>query len=229
VQVEASAPRELRDARLALAVYAAAGGVALGYEVVWSELLVQFTSTRSYALAAMLATYLSGLALGSGLFTRFGGCGQYPWRTLGVLLGAAGTSALAIVALLGQWLLDAQTFAGMWAMRATGSETAEVAARFVVAASVVDHPLIEDAAWVRRGELQRVLPRLLALATDVPLRADDRRRPAAEAERRELLAFYRFSLHALAGEPDEAGAALREVLAHDSKNPYYLWVAYGRR
>ncbi len=34
-----------------------------------------------------------------------------------------------------------------------------------------DRPLIEHAAWVRRGEIQRVLPRLLALATDVPLPA----------------------------------------------------------
>ena len=92
-----------------------------------------------------------------------------------------------------------------------------------------DRPLIEHAAWVRRGELQRVLPRLLALSTDVPLPADDALRPAVEAERRELLGFYRFSLHALAGERGRGRAALREVLAHDPRNPYYLWVAYGRQ
>ena len=91
-----------------------------------------------------------------------------------------------------------------------------------------DRPLIEHAAWVRRGEFQRVLPRLLALATDVPLAPADPLRPGVEAERRELLAFYRYSLHAMAGERDEAGAALRDVLAHDPRNPYYLWVAYGK-
>ena len=91
-----------------------------------------------------------------------------------------------------------------------------------------DRPLIEHAAWVRRGEIERVLPRLLAHATDVPLPPADPLRPAVEAERRELLGFYRFSLHALAGERDEAGAALRGVLAHDPANPYYLWVAYGK-
>jgi len=85
----------------------------------------------------MLATYLSGLALGSFLFARLGGSAPDPWRTLGVLLAAAGTSALGIVALVGPWLPDAQTFAGMWAMRATGRETVEVGARFVVAAAVV--------------------------------------------------------------------------------------------
>ena len=132
-----SAPASPRDARLALALYAAAGGVALGYEVVWSELLVQFLSTRSYAFAVMLATYLSGLALGSFLFARLGGRDRDPWRVLGLLLAGAGASAVAIVALLGPWLPDAQTFAGMWAMRATGRETVEVAARFAVAAAVV--------------------------------------------------------------------------------------------
>jgi spermidine synthase len=133
----AAAPEALRDARFALTLYAAAGGVALGYEVVWSEVLVQFLSTRSYAFAVMLATYLSGLALGSYLFARLGGRGRDPWGALGVLLAGASASALAIVALLGPWLPDAQTFAGMWAMRATGRETVEVSARFAVAAAAV--------------------------------------------------------------------------------------------
>lgn len=80
---------------------------------------------------------------------------------------------------------------------------------------------------MRRGEIGRVLKHFLELATDVPLAADDALRPAVEAERPELLGFYRFSLHAFAGEREEAGAAFREVLAHDPHNPYYLWVAYG--
>ena len=92
-----------------------------------------------------------------------------------------------------------------------------------------DRPLIEHAAWVRRGEFQRVLPRLLALATDVPLAPAGPLRAAIEAERRELLGFYRYSLHAMAGERDEASAALREVLARDPGNPYYVWVAYGKQ
>ena len=74
-----------------------------------------------------------------------------------------------------------------------------------------------------------MLPRLLDLASDVPLPPADPLRAAVEAERRELLGFYRFSLHLMAGERDAAGAALREVLARDPRNPYYLWVAYGGR
>jgi hypothetical protein len=102
--------------------------------------------------------------------------------------------------------------------------------RFARGASPVtdDRPLIEHAAWVRRGEIERVFPRLFAQANDVPLNPTDPLCPAVEAERQELLGFYRFSLQALAGERDEAGAALRGVLARDPSNPYYLWVAYGR-
>ena len=82
-----------------------------------------------------------------------------------------------------------------------------------------DRPIIEHAAWVRRGEFQRVLPRVLALATDVPLSPDDPLRADVQAERRELLAFYRFALHASAGERAEAAIALEEALGRDPRNP----------
>jgi predicted membrane-bound spermidine synthase len=134
---ERPAPERSPDARLALILYAMAGGVALGYEVVWSELLVQFLSTRTYAFAVMLGTYLSGLALGAFLFARFSRPDHDPWKVFGLLLSAAGASAILILGALGPWLPDAQTFAGMWVLRLTGSETAEVVARFVVAASVI--------------------------------------------------------------------------------------------
>ena len=90
-----------------------------------------------------------------------------------------------------------------------------------------DRPRIEHAAWVRRGEIQRVLPRLLDLASDVPLRPGDPLRVQVEAERQELLGFYRFSLDLMAGKREAAGLRLRDVLARDPRNPYYLWVAYG--
>ncbi len=111
--------------------------MALGYEVVWSELLVSFLSTRTFAFAVMLATYLAGLALGSALYARWSRSEREPWQVFGVLLAGAGISAVLIVTSLGTWLPDAQTFAGMWAMRITGRETVEVVARFVVAAVAV--------------------------------------------------------------------------------------------
>jgi spermidine synthase len=92
-----------------------------------------------------------------------------------------------------------------------------------------DRPLIEHATWVRRAEIERVLPRLLGVATDVPLPAADALGPAVAVERRELLGFYRYSLQAMAGEQEEADAALHEVLARDPDNPYYRWVIYGQQ
>jgi spermidine synthase len=125
------------DARVALALYAVAGGVALGYEVLWSELLAQFLSTRGHAFAVMLATYLTGLALGSALFARFARLDQDPWRAFGLLLAGAGASAIGLVAVLGTWLPYAQTHAGTWTWRLTGNETLEVLARFAVASAAV--------------------------------------------------------------------------------------------
>jgi len=131
------APPPPPDARLALALYAVAGGISLGYEVVWSELLVPFLSTRAHAFAVMLATYLLGLAMGSLLFPRRTRDAAHAWRTFGILLGAAAASAAGALLLLGAWLPHLQTAAGMWAMRLTGRETIEVVARFVVATSAV--------------------------------------------------------------------------------------------
>jgi spermidine synthase len=64
-----------------------------------------------------------------------------------------------------------------------------------------DRPRIEYAGWLRRGEFQRVLPRVLALRTDPPFLGADARVCAAVAEEGErLLGFYGAGLRAYAGE-----------------------------
>jgi hypothetical protein len=90
-----------------------------------------------------------------------------------------------------------------------------------------DRPLIEHAPWVRRGEIRRVLPRLLGSAADVPLSPTDPLRPEVEGQRLELLDFYRASLLAFEGRRSEAGAAMYDVLARNPQNPYYRWIALG--
>ena len=117
-------------------------------------------------------------------------------------------------ALLGTWL--------------TGREGLEA---FVNGAPPVtdDRPLLEHASWVRRDEILRVLPRLLDLATAVPLPKTDPLRTAAEEEAQELRDFYRASLLAREGRQAEAVAAVREVLMRDPQNPYYRWIALGGR
>lgn len=131
------------DAHLALILYAVAGGVALGYEVVWSQIVVQFISTRSFAFSVVLATYLAGLVLGAMISGRFVGRLRRPWLAFGVLIAMAGLVALLEIALLGRWLAIVQTQAEFLVLGWTGNALAGMSARFAVAgASVVLAPTI---------------------------------------------------------------------------------------
>lgn len=132
---------EPAGSRMALALYAVAGGLALGYEVVWSQAIVQFMSTRAYAFAIVLATYLAGLVIGSALAARHADRTRQPWSLFGLLVAAAGFVALAEVVALGAWLPAWQSAAA----RAVGTEAplAAMSARFVVAAlSIVFVPTL---------------------------------------------------------------------------------------
>ncbi len=126
-----------RDARLALTLYAVAGGVALGYEVVWTQAIVQFLSTRAYAFAVVLATYLAGLMLGSAIYSRFADRIRQPWRVFGLLVAGAGASALAIFATLDMWLPHAQKAFGSFVFGTTSSKMLMMCARFLIAAVVM--------------------------------------------------------------------------------------------
>lgn len=132
----ATGPRS-RAARLAIALYCVAGGVALGYEVVWTQSIVQFMSTRTFAFAVVLATYLCGLVLGSALYARRADRIRDPWGLFGLLIAAAGLLAIAQIAGLGTWLIGLQTRVEWLVMQAGGSELAGMCARFAVAALCV--------------------------------------------------------------------------------------------
>lgn len=122
------------EARLAVALYAVAGGVALGYEVIWSQMIVPFMSTRAFAFAIVLATYLAGLAIGAALYARFAHRVRHPWSVFGCLIAGAGLLAVLEVAVLGKWLIVAQTHAEAAIVQWTGSAFAGMCARFAVAA-----------------------------------------------------------------------------------------------
>jgi predicted membrane-bound spermidine synthase len=128
------------DARVALVLYTVAGGVALGYEAVWSQILVQFTSTRAFAFSVMLAVYLLGIALGAAMFACRGHRVRDPWLAFGLMIAAAALVALAEIALLGHWLAYAQTFAEAKIYDLTGSVFAGMCARFAVAGISVVFP-----------------------------------------------------------------------------------------
>ncbi|WP_429820160.1 spermidine synthase [Ensifer sp. B1-9] len=132
-QTEQPAETQGAGSRLALILYAIAGGVALGYEVAWSQAIVQFISTRSFAFSVVLATYLAGLALGAALFARRTDRLSDPWGTFGLLITLAGLVALAELALLGPWLTVLQTSAEAAVAGITGSIFAGMCARFLAA------------------------------------------------------------------------------------------------
>ncbi|WP_244513230.1 MULTISPECIES: fused MFS/spermidine synthase [unclassified Ensifer] len=123
--------------RLALVLYAIAGGIALGYEVAWSQAIVQFISTRSFAFSLVLATYLAGLALGAALFARRTDRLSDPWGTFGLLVALAGFVGLAELAVLGPWLTALQTSAEAAVAGITGSIFAGMSARFLIAALTI--------------------------------------------------------------------------------------------
>ncbi|HEV8550267.1 MAG TPA: hypothetical protein VGQ57_14585 [Polyangiaceae bacterium] len=122
-----------RDLRWVLALYATAGGVAVGYEILWTQILVQLSSTRAFAFAIVLATYLGGLALGSHAYGRFADRVKNGWGAFGLLVAGAGGAALLGVALLGPWLLASQDAVGSAVLSATGNRMLMMVARFALA------------------------------------------------------------------------------------------------
>jgi len=124
----------------ALALYAVAGGIALGYEVVWSQAIVPFMSTRAFAFAIVLATYLVGMVLGSAAYAKFLVRVKDGWTLFGALIAAAGLLALIGVASIGKWFLYFQYNAGHFVYSLTSSEMAEMCTRFLGAAGVAIFP-----------------------------------------------------------------------------------------
>ncbi|MDH5213128.1 MAG: fused MFS/spermidine synthase [Gammaproteobacteria bacterium] len=135
VAAQRAAPEPMTKAALiAILFYMIAGGLALGYEVVWSQSIVQFMSTRTYAFTVMLATYLAGLASGAALFAGRADRVRDPWSMFGLLIAAAGAVALLEVGLLGPWLPALQSAVDQAVFTLTSSRLAGMCARFAVAA-----------------------------------------------------------------------------------------------
>ncbi|HEX5397914.1 MAG TPA: fused MFS/spermidine synthase [Verrucomicrobiae bacterium] len=127
-------PQASHRNRLALGLYFAVGALALGYEVIWSQAIVQWTSTRSFAFAVVLATYLAGLVLGSVWYARRADGTRDPWGNFGLLIAAVGVAGLAGILFAGSWLPAFQAKAANWVFGLTEQESLARAVRFMVAA-----------------------------------------------------------------------------------------------
>jgi spermidine synthase len=109
-ETEAAAPALTASRRLLTAVIFFSGFASMGYEVLWTRvLLFTFTSTVQ-AFAVILATFLAGLALGSGLFALADGRFDR-LRTLAAVQSLAGVLSLLFVPLSVRAMAVMQSFA----------------------------------------------------------------------------------------------------------------------
>jgi len=125
---------------LGLLLYACAGGIAMGYEVLWTQIVAPLTSTRGAAFAVVLAVYLAGLAGGSAAWSRVADRIEDRWASFGLLVAGAGLLALLTYAVLGPWLAAAQATLGQAVARASGSHALGMYSRFLLAAIVIVLP-----------------------------------------------------------------------------------------
>jgi spermidine synthase len=87
-------------ARLAAAIIAVSGFVALVYEVVWTRVLAMTLGPTTYAFSAMLVAFIAGLAIGSAIATVMLRRIPQPAVWLGIAIIVAATSALAASAVV---------------------------------------------------------------------------------------------------------------------------------
>jgi len=85
-------------ARLVLLCAGLSGFVSLAAEVLWSRALLRYLYNSTYAFTTMLATFLSGIALGSFFFTTFLARRHRPLVVFALLQGSVGIGlAVAVV------------------------------------------------------------------------------------------------------------------------------------
>ncbi len=87
-------------ARVVLAAFALSGLTALGYEILWTRVLVFFVKSVTYGFSLMLATFLGGLVAGSLAAAPFADRRRFAGRALPAVVLAAGLVAFASVRLL---------------------------------------------------------------------------------------------------------------------------------
>jgi len=84
--------------------FGVSGFTALGYEVLWTRALEQFTHNSTYAYTAMLATFLAGIAGGSAVAARWADESKEPRLVFGRIQIAIASCVLLSLALYTQLL-----------------------------------------------------------------------------------------------------------------------------
>ena len=103
----------------ALVVATLSGAVALGYEVVWTRLLVLPLRSYAYSFSLMLSLFLLGLVAGSLLLSRLAGRIARPLETLAAVQLASGAYVAASVAWIPSLLVPPSEGGGVAGLVAT--------------------------------------------------------------------------------------------------------------
>lgn len=111
------AERDRASARAVLAavIFGASGFTALGYEVLWTRALEQFTHNSTYAYTVMLAVFLLGIGAGSAAASALADRARRPLLLLGCVELAIGVSVIGSLLLymrLLHWIPRAVTALG---------------------------------------------------------------------------------------------------------------------
>jgi spermidine synthase len=86
------------DQSFVLAVFFFTGFAALGYEILWTRVLLHYVRNSAYAFSLMLAVYLLGVAMGSLAASRLAGRSRRP--LVGLAVCQLGVSVTAMAGLL---------------------------------------------------------------------------------------------------------------------------------
>lgn len=86
-----------RQMLVALVGFALSGFASLGYQVVWTRLLVIFSINAVFSFSVMLATFLIGLALGGALMSRYIDRTRDPLKVFGFLELAIGVCSVLVL------------------------------------------------------------------------------------------------------------------------------------
>ncbi|MDQ7827038.1 MAG: fused MFS/spermidine synthase [Candidatus Eremiobacteraeota bacterium] len=98
---EGGEPRGAWRSWLFIGVFAAAGFASMVYEVAWTRAISLAIGSTTYAFSTMLATFLSGIALGSLIFSRLAARRAFSFRSFGWTEAAIGVASAVTIPLLG--------------------------------------------------------------------------------------------------------------------------------
>ncbi|HEY9231416.1 MAG TPA: fused MFS/spermidine synthase, partial [Blastocatellia bacterium] len=122
-----------------LVSFAVSGFIALSYEVIWSRVLALIIGSSVYAFSIMLTTFLTGLAAGAALVSRFADRIRRPVMAFAVIEIGVG-----ITSFIGAHLFNdlPYVFVQLYRIVGSGSFTVLLLARFLISALVMIGPTL---------------------------------------------------------------------------------------